>query len=78
MLNFLFSYYHVFISQEDFLDLQMVLMGCTSLSQSLEMFYVMLELMDGSNQYMCDACRKLVNATRVSMSLYKIFHLFIN
>ncbi|KAK3747012.1 hypothetical protein QZH41_011960, partial [Actinostola sp. cb2023] len=55
---------HYCKSKEDFLDLQMILTGCTSLEQSLKMFYVMSELMDGDNQYECGGCNKLVDATR--------------
>ncbi|XP_078377016.1 ubiquitin carboxyl-terminal hydrolase 40-like isoform X2 [Oculina patagonica] len=52
--------------EEDYLDLPLILSGCSSLEESLSMSYVAMEILEGANQYKCESCNKHVNATKGS------------
>ena len=52
--------------QEDFMDLCVTVAGFESLEQALGESYVVMETMDGNNQYKCEKCQKLVDAKKVS------------
>lgn len=43
----------------------MTVAGSASLEQSLHMAYQDIEMLDGKNQYKCEACNKLVDAVKV-------------
>ena len=57
-----------FLLQEDFLDLTVTVAGNTGLENGLFNSYVEVEKMDGSNQYRCEGCNKLVNASKVGIN----------
>ncbi|XP_071484115.1 ubiquitin carboxyl-terminal hydrolase 40-like [Diadema antillarum] len=50
--------------EEDFLDLTLAVGGYVGVQDTLRANYVEEETMEGSNQYRCDSCRKLVNARK--------------
>ncbi|XP_074622517.1 ubiquitin carboxyl-terminal hydrolase 40-like isoform X2 [Acropora palmata] len=52
--------------EEDFLDLPLILSGCSSLEQSLSMSYIVKESLEGTNQYKCSSCRRNVDAAKGS------------
>lgn len=51
--------------EEEFLDLPVALSGHSGLEQTLSEAYIKQELLEGTNQYFCGQCQKLVDATRV-------------
>ena len=51
--------------EEEFLDLPVALSGHAGLEDALKDSYIQLEQLNGSNQYQCSNCCKLVDATRV-------------
>lgn len=57
---------HVSEREEDYLDLPLILSGCSGLEQSLSMSYVAMETLEGANQYKCSLCDKHVNASKGS------------
>ncbi|XP_070564811.1 LOW QUALITY PROTEIN: ubiquitin carboxyl-terminal hydrolase 40-like [Ptychodera flava] len=50
--------------EEDFLDLTVAVAGYQGLNDALNSFYNEMELMSGNNQYKCEKCQKLVDATK--------------
>lgn len=48
------------------MDITVALSGHSGLEDALKESYVKLETLDGSNQYFCAQCQKLVDAKRVS------------
>ncbi|KAJ7370212.1 peptidase C19, partial [Desmophyllum pertusum] len=52
--------------EEDYLDLPLILAGCSGLEQSLSMSYVAMEILEGANQYKCGSCDKHVDAVKGS------------
>ncbi|XP_076349465.1 ubiquitin carboxyl-terminal hydrolase 40-like isoform X2 [Tachypleus tridentatus] len=50
--------------EEDFLDLNVIVTGYSSLQDSLNNTYLHRELMKGKNQYHCSSCNQLVNAKK--------------
>lgn len=52
--------------EEEFLDVAVALSGHTGLEEALKESFVKLEPLEGSNQYYCGRCQKLVNAKRVN------------
>ena len=48
------------------MDLCVTVAGFESLEQALGESYVVMETMDGNNQYKCEKCQKLVDAKKVS------------
>eukprot|EP00057_Strongylocentrotus_purpuratus_P028769 XP_011683243.1 PREDICTED: ubiquitin carboxyl-terminal hydrolase 40 [Strongylocentrotus purpuratus] len=49
---------------EDFVDLTLAVGGYIGVVDTLRAYYVEEERMEGSNQYRCDRCKKLVNARK--------------
>ncbi len=52
--------------QEDFFDLPLAVAGFSRMEDALSDAYLSMEMMEGNNQYRCDNCNKLVNASKVS------------
>ncbi|XP_065839535.1 ubiquitin carboxyl-terminal hydrolase 40-like [Oscarella lobularis] len=50
--------------EEDFMDLPIPVGAASSLQQGLGQLFIDVELMDGTNQYYCDGCRRKVDATK--------------
>lgn len=55
----------MFLCQEDFLDLTVTIGGNSSLQDGLHAAFCGVERMKGKNQYRCEQCDKLVDATKV-------------
>ena len=60
----IFSYISV-REQEDFLDIPVSVVGNANLELGLTQLYIIEEQLDGTNQYHCDQCKCLVDATKV-------------
>lgn len=56
---------NMLLYQEDFLDISIPVSTHDTLQQALEELYVHTELLESANQYHCDVCDQLVDATRV-------------
>lgn len=52
--------------EEDYLDLPLILSGCSGLEESLYMSYVAMEILEDANQYKCESCNKHVDALKGS------------
>ncbi|KAJ8313576.1 hypothetical protein KUTeg_008137 [Tegillarca granosa] len=50
--------------EENFLDLTLSITGLDTLENGLKSCYIEKEIMDGKNQYRCERCNKLVDATK--------------
>ena len=59
------SYFYC-VYQEDFLDISIPVSTQDTLQQALEELYIHTEVLEATNQYRCNACDQLVDATRVS------------
>ena len=64
------------LQQEDYLDLPLILSGCSSLEQSLSMSYIVKESLEGTNQYKCSSCRRHVDASKVCTKDVKQWSVF--
>lgn len=80
-LTYIYNYYYIYqitcqvcsrVSEreEEFLDIPVALSGQVELDEALKESFIKLEQLNGSNQYFCGRCQKLVDANRVSEVTY--------
>ena len=53
-------------TEAEFLDVPVALSGQAGLEDALKTSFINLEQLNGSNQYFCNRCQKLVDAEKVS------------